>query len=145
MIVDKRFQNNVLLMLRGLIGKRFNSYKCDPFRFSNMVYKKIGFQIEGNAYLLKNEISPQPYFGAFEDICDFEFIHVQEQDICSELAGVTQIIMPVNAAISQISILNESRLMYEKGTLIDINGSLRKKTMLFFTLLTTHLDLTFSS
>ena len=46
MIVDKRFQNSVLLMLRGLIGKRLISYKCDPFRFSNMVYKKIGFQIE---------------------------------------------------------------------------------------------------
>ena len=37
MIVDKRFQNSVLLMLRGLIGKRLICYKCDPFRFSNMV------------------------------------------------------------------------------------------------------------
>lgn len=119
MIVDKRFQNSVLLMLRGLIGKRLICYKCDPFRFSNMVYKKIGFQIEENAYLLKNEISPQPYFGVLEDICNFDFIHVQEQDICSGLAGVTQITMPVEAVISKISILNETRSMYAAGALVD--------------------------
>ena len=119
MIVDKRFQNSVLLMLRGLIGKRLMGYKCDPFRFSNMVYKKIGFQIEGNAYLLKNEISLQPYFGVLEDICDFDFIHVQDQDICSGIAGVTQIAMPVDALITQISILNESRSMYAAGALVD--------------------------
>ncbi len=119
MVVDRRFQSDVILMLRGLIGKRLISYKCDPFRFSNMVYQKIGFQIEGNAYLLTNEITTQPYFGVTEDICDFNFTNVQNQDICSGLAGVAQITMPVDALITQISILNESRLMYAAGTLVD--------------------------
>ena len=73
MIVDKRFQNSVLLMLRGLIGKRLISYKCDPFRFSNMVYKKIGFQIVGSL-VRRMDREPSHLYQCFFDEAENEYI-----------------------------------------------------------------------
>jgi len=119
MVIDKRFSRETMLLLQGLIGKRFENYECDPFRFSSMVYKIVGFQIDGLSYLLKNEIAAQHYFGAPEDICNFDFAAVEKEEIHSALDGVTQIVMPVDAIIAQIAILNESRFMYETDHLLD--------------------------
>ena len=48
-MVDIAFDNEITETIKGMVGKTFEAYSCDPFIFTPNVFGIVGFRIDGNA------------------------------------------------------------------------------------------------
>ena len=77
--VDISFSNTD--MLRGMIGKTFEKYKCDPFVFSPSVYGIVGFFIGTDIYRLTSLTRNVSRFYTDEDVAVFQIDKATEEGI----------------------------------------------------------------
>ena len=64
--------------LRGMIGKTFKKYRCDPFLFSPSVYGIIGFYIGTDIFSLTSFTRNVSRFYVDEDVAVFQIDKVTE-------------------------------------------------------------------
>lgn len=116
-IVDVSLSDNEKALLRGRIGTRLRTFRCDPLTFNNWVYQQVGILFEDCSIILKNEIHIADYYGADEDICWFEIHKATESAIMSALANAQQIDLPFNEIVTGILLVQEEQKLYEQGEL----------------------------
>jgi len=113
--IDKRFNATELGIIRGMSGKEFEEYECDPFIFTTSVYGIIGLHIGGMAYRITNFIKPENYYGKKEDVADFRIEVAKPDEIHSYMDDGELINTPVKSTISRIRIINEHQKLFYKG------------------------------
>lgn len=104
--IDMRFNNN---LIQSFVGKKFNSYKCDSFDYTNSVTQTVGLFIDEKTYKLSNVQEVVDYFGVTEDISVFTFSEANEKEIKSAFENVEQIVTPIEGIISKITVINENQ------------------------------------
>lgn len=113
--IDNRFNDEELDIIKGMSGKEFEGYECDPFIFTKSVYGLVGLHIGGVAYKITNFIVPQDYYGKIEDVADFRISVANDGEIHSYMDGGTFVNTPVKSQISRIRIINEHQKLFYKG------------------------------
>lgn len=103
---DYRFNQ---ILLKNLIGKKFDKYKSDAFLFTNSVTGIIGLYIDKNIYLLTNQQETVDYYGVKDDMAIFKLRKCEEKDVCSAFVDTAQIETPINEDIISITLINENQ------------------------------------
>lgn len=112
---DMRFSEEVF---RGMVGKQFDQYKCDPFDYTDTVTQIVAVCVDGSYYAMKNIQQPVDYFGTEEDIAVCTFEPIEENEIHSAFEDTQQIITPVGEMIRSISLINENQRISKAGEAI---------------------------
>ncbi len=115
--IETQFNNQMIEILKSMIGKKLTKYRCDPFTFSNTVYLNVGIYVDNKVYLLSNENEVIDYFGANEDIPVFKIRECKESDIRSGLLDVEQIDNPIDSRIKEIHVIHENQRLFQKEIL----------------------------
>ena len=93
-------------------------YRADPFLYSNSVYGIVGIFVDDKAYAFTNRVAVLDYYGADDDVAVFKVKEVDRQQIQSLITGQEMVDTPVDSIISEISVVNEHQLLFEKDTQI---------------------------
>lgn len=94
-------------ILKNMIGKPFDKYKCDPFINSPMVYGIIGIYVGGKSFKLTSLFKEVNRFLAQDEVAQFEITENQDDDIKSFMIDGKMIETPVKSKIKSISIVND--------------------------------------
>jgi hypothetical protein len=121
--VDISFSNTD--MLRGMIGKTFEKYKCDPFVFSPSVYGIVGFFIGTDIYRLTSLTRNVSRFYTDEDVAVFQIDKATEEGIVTMMDEGQMIDTPVKDTIQSIDLVIDRETISHNGedrTLISTKG-----------------------
>ncbi len=113
--IDVRFNHEELGLVRDMVGKVLEKYKCDPFEFSTAVYGIVGICTNESAYAFTNKIHVLDYYGAMEDVAVLGIEERSEAEIQSLVSGNTMINMPVNKLIKEVDLVNEHQQVFENN------------------------------
>lgn len=116
--IDVRFSAGDMNLLKAMIGKTMQKYKCDPFEFSASVYGVVGLMVDNNGYSFTNLIETADYFGQQEDVAMFKFQAATYDDINSMIENQIMNETPVQNMISSIDIVNEHQELYKNNVKI---------------------------
>jgi len=106
-MIDKRLTENEVEMFKSLIGSIFENYQHDVFQFSTCVFHNVEFVVNGENYVLKNEIQRIPFFENDEDFAIFSFLKCDKEMMKSSLVGMKQTTTPIREAIKDILLVND--------------------------------------
>ena len=113
--IDVRFDTGMVQMLAGMIGKKFEMFKCDPLEYSTLVYGLVGLYIGNAVYKLDNYIEVQDFYGHPDDVAMFRLHLSEDAEIQSMGDGVQMVKTPVEAKISRIRIVDENQQLFFDG------------------------------
>lgn len=113
--IDVRFDESVMSMLKSMIGKMFNQFKCDSFDYSPMVYGLVGLYIDNKIYKFDNFIEVQDFYGALEDVAILKIHTAEDGEIQSCGEGILMVETPIMAKITGIRVVDENQRLYVKG------------------------------
>lgn len=116
--IDVRFSSSDMDMIKSMIGKKMEAYKCNLFEFSTSVYGIIGIRIEGDAFAFTNLVEVMDYFGTEEDVAIFKVKRMPYETIHSMVRGVEMIETPVESVITGISVINEHQRLFKENVQI---------------------------
>lgn len=106
-MVNISFTGKTMETLRGLVGKTFESFDCDPFIYSPTVYGIVGLHINGEAYKITCNFNSIQRFFCLEDVAVLRFEECQPSDIASKMDDVKMINNPINDIIMSIDVVND--------------------------------------
>lgn len=112
-------------MLRGIIGKTFDYYSCDPFEFSPSVFGIVGFRIDDKFYKLTCNLEKTTRFWNEDEIAQLRFEECGNQKPESRMDGGAMIDTPVRDTIVKIDLINDLESVAfesEKRTLCSTKG-----------------------
>lgn len=121
--VDISFSNTDIL--RGMIGKTFEKYKCDPFVFSPSVYGIVGFYIGTEIYRLTSLTKSVSRFFSDEEVAVFQMDKVTDEDIVTMMDEGQMIDTPVKDTVQSIDLIIDQEKVSHNGedrTLISTKG-----------------------
>lgn len=111
--IDVRFSASDMEILKSLVSRKMDAYKCDPFLFSTGVYGIVGISCEDVAIGFTNLIESTDYFGEQEDVAVFRMKEMPFQEIHSLVQEQEMVVTPVNSIISRVDIVNEHQKLFE--------------------------------
>lgn len=94
-------------ILKSMIGKTFEMFKCDSFIFSSSVYGLVGFYIGEKIYKFCAFLESAQYFFQRDDVVRIRVEETVDSEIVSMMDGGTFIDTPVKSKISSITIVND--------------------------------------
>ena len=106
-MVDISFSNVATEMLRGIIGKTFDYYSCDPFEFFPSVFGIVGFRIDDKFYKLTCDLEKTTRFWNEDEIARLRFEECGDQKPESRMDGGAMIDTPVHDTIVNIDLIND--------------------------------------
>ena len=106
-MVDISFNANTIEILKGLVGKRFDHYSCDPFVFSSSVFGIVGFKIGDCDYKLTCNLKKTERFFSEDEIAVLDFSNCSNEIIKSRMDNGTMVDTPVQDVIDSIEIIND--------------------------------------
>ena len=110
-----RLDAKSLKLLSNMIGKKFEKYRCDEFKFAPSVYQIVGLYVGDCVYALINETKELDYFGETDDVSVMRVDAVNENEIKSHLVDGKQIDTPINQIIQDIIVITDTEYMSENG------------------------------
>lgn len=114
---DYRLNNHAISLLRGLIHKKLDYYRADPFVFNNAVFENVSFFVASGIYQLTAPLVTLDYYGSVEDISILEFDSCLLKDVGSSLMNTEQIDVHVNDEIKAILVVNEVQQAFRNNSL----------------------------
>ena len=103
-------------MLAGMIGRRFDEYRCDEFFVVKDTYGTLGFIVEGNAYELTNYLEVEEhYFGYREEVSRFKLASTRVENLKSGLKDCPQVRHPIGDKIQDILLVQETETMVKRS------------------------------
>ena len=106
-MVDISFSGATTELLKGIIGKTFAFYSCDPFEFSPSVFGIVGIKVENKFYKLTCNLEKVIRFWNEDEIAQLRFEECGNQRLVSRMDGGAMIDMPVRDTIVSIDLIND--------------------------------------
>ncbi len=113
--IDICFTAREMKLIKWMIGKRLQKYKCDPFSFSTSVYGLVGLLIDDESFAFTNFVEEMDYYGENEDVAVFRIKAIPFDEIQSKAQNQQMIEIPVNDIIVEIDIVNEHQRLYKNS------------------------------
>lgn len=114
-MVDISFDEITMSCLHSIIGKKFESYSCDPFIFSPSVFEIVGCMIEGKTYKLTSDLCSVQRFFSTEDVALLKFVSCESKEIVSKMDNGKLIVNPVEDIICGVDIVNDCEVVTHNG------------------------------
>lgn len=112
---DTRMSAEEINILAGMVGKRFEKYRCDEFIFSPAVYQIVGLYVDGRTFTLLNETQELDYFGGVDDVAVIGVKEVSPGEIRSHVVGGEMVETPVGQVIEDIIVITDTEYMSKDG------------------------------
>lgn len=114
-MVDISFSGAATELLKGIIGKTFDFYSCDPFEFSPSVFGIVGIKVEDKFYKLTCNLEKTIRFWNDDEVAQLRFEECGDQRTESRMDGGTMIDMPVRDTIVGIDVINDLEAVTFEG------------------------------
>lgn len=115
--------NQELDLLRTMIGKRFDKYKCDPFINTPMVYGIIGIYIDGKAFKITSLLKEVQRFLTTDEVSEFKITETTDDNIKTFMVDGEMIDNPVNSKIESITVINDFQSIEHKGEIYNFDST----------------------
>ena len=94
-------------LLKSMIGKTFDKYKCDPFIYSPMVYGIVGIYINGTPIKITSLLKEVQRFMNKDEVAAFQISETTDDDIKTFMDNGEMIDTPINSKIGSILVVND--------------------------------------
>lgn len=106
---------NEMNILKNMIGKTFNKYKCDPFINSPMVYGIVGIYVDGKPFKITSLLKEVKRFLTTDEVAQFKITETTDNNIKTFMDDGKMIETPVNSKIISISVVNDFQTVKHDG------------------------------
>lgn len=106
-MVDISFSDITIELLKGIIGKIFVFYSCDPFEFSPSVFGIVGIKVDDKHYKLTCNLEQIIRFWNDDEIAQLRFEECCDRMQVSRMDSGAMIDMPVWDTIVSIDLIND--------------------------------------
>ena len=110
-------------LLKSMIGKTFDKYKCDPFINSPMVYGIVGIYINDKAIKITSPLKEVQRFLEIEEVASLQIDESTNENIKTFMDDGEMIDTPVNSKIKSISVVNDYQTIEHKGQIYEFNST----------------------
>ena len=124
-MVDIAFDNEITETIKGMVGKTFEAYSCDPFIFTPNVFGIVGFRIDGKCYKMTSDLETVQRFFSADDVAVMRISACDRSEIVSKMDDGQMIDNPVEDTIRAIDIVNDRETVThdeEQKTLYSTKG-----------------------
>ena len=111
--------NTELDLLRSMIGKTFDKYKCDPFVNTPMVYGIIGVYIDGKAFKITSLLKEVKRFLTTDEVSEFKITETTDENIKTFMIDGELINNPVKSKIKSITVINDFQTLEHDGEIYE--------------------------
>lgn len=115
--------NKEIDLLKSMIGKKFNKYRCDPFINSPMVYGIIGVYIDGKPFKITSLLKVVQRFLVTDEVAEFKIIETTDDSIKTFMNDGEMIDTPINSKIESISVVNDFQTIEHDGKLYEFSST----------------------
>lgn len=109
--IDIRLKESDLQILKSCIGKSLESIEHDEFIFTNTSSQVVRFNINGECFYLYSFSEPLDFYGSTEDVAVWSVESTEYPFVADKLF----IKMPIQQAISGITLVQENQQMFNHG------------------------------
>ena len=109
------FSEQELNILKNMIGKQFNMFKCDPFMYAPMVYGIVGLYVDNIPFKITALFESEKRFFCIDDVAVFRIEQVDDDKIRTFMDGGALIESPVFSRIVAIDIVNDHQSVEHEG------------------------------
>lgn len=113
--IDRRFDEKTMTLLKGIVGKKFDKIRHQPFIFTNAVSQWLQLYISDEIYELSNFTEPADYFGNTEDVAIMNFEKSSTNSLSAKISTDDWIDYPIDGAIESVTVVNDNKKLYIKG------------------------------
>lgn len=110
-------------LLKSMIGKTFDKYKCDPFINSPMVYGIVGIYINDKAIKITSLLKEVQRFLEIEEVASLQIDESTNENIKTFMDDGEMIDTPINSKIKSISVVNDYQTIEHKGHIYEFNST----------------------
>lgn len=110
-------------LLKSMIGKPFNRYKCDPFINTPMVYGIVGIYINEKPFKITSLLKTVQRFLAKDDVAELRIAETMDENIKTFMVDGEMIDTPINSKIKSISVVNDYQTIEHKGHIYEFNST----------------------
>ena len=114
-LLDLRFSEKTLKILKGMAGQVFEKYRCDPSIFHPVYLLPVGIYASGKCYIMTQEITDKAAGGKKTDVLEWVFREAEEKEIHSSRPAVVQEDHALQKEIKEVRIINEKKTLFRRG------------------------------
>ena len=114
-LLDLRFSEKTLKILKGMAGQVFEKYRCDPSIFHPVYLLPVGIYAGGKCYIMTQEITDKAAGGKKTDVLAWIFREAEEKEIRSSRPAVVQEDHALQKEIKEVRIINEKKTLSRCG------------------------------
>ena len=114
-LLDLRFSEKTLNILKGMAGQVFEKYRCDPSIFYPVYLLPVGIYAGGKCYIMTQEITDKAAGGKKTDVLEWIFREAEEKEIHSSRPAVVQEDHALQKEIKEVRIINEKKTLSRCG------------------------------
>ena len=114
-LLDLRFSEKTLKILKGMAGQVFEKYRCDPSIFHPVYLLPVGIYAGGKCYIMTQEIMETAAGGKKTEILEWIFREAEEKEIRSSRPSVVQEDHARQKEIKEVRIINEKKTLSRGG------------------------------
>lgn len=114
-LLDLRFSEKTLKILKGMAGQVFEKYRCDPSIFHPVYLLPVGIYAGGKCYIMTQEITDKAAGGKKTDVLEWIFREAEEKEIHSSRPAVVQEDHALQKEIKEVRIINEKKTLSRCG------------------------------
>lgn len=114
-LLDLRFSEKTLKILKGMAGQVFEKYRCDPSIFHPVYLLPVGIYASGKCYIMTQEITDKAAGGKKTDVLEWVFREAEEKEIHSSRPAVVQEDHALQKEIKEVRIINEKKTLSAEG------------------------------
>ena len=115
--------NKELDLLKSMIGKTFDKYKCDPFINTPMVYGIVGIYINGKPFKITSLLKTVQRFLVNDDVAELRIAETLNENIKTFMVDGEMIDTPINSRIKAISVVNDYQTIEHKGHIYEFSST----------------------
>lgn len=110
-LLDLRFSEKTLKILKGMAGQVFEKYRCDPSIFHPVYLLPVGIYAGGKCYIITQKITGRAAGGKKTDVLEWIFREAEEKEIHSSRPDVVQEDHALQKEIKEVRIINEKKTL----------------------------------
>lgn len=114
-LLDLRFSEKTLKILKGMAGQVFEKYRCDPSIFHPVYLLPVGIYAGGKCYIMTQEMTGRAAGGKKTDVLEWVFREAEEKEIHSNRPSVVQEDHVIKKEIKEVRIINEKKTLSRRG------------------------------
>lgn len=114
---------NEMNILKNMIGKTFNKYKCDPFISSTMVYGIVGIYVDSKPFKITSFLKEVKRFLTTDEVAQLRITETTDNSIKTFMDDGKMIETPVNNKIKSIFVVNDFQTIKHDGKNYDFSST----------------------